>query len=70
MEVNHFLVSILHFEPFSSNINLHTRNLAFSIPSVDNMTEEKFIEILGTPELATSKGAIGKIWSLTCLNTS
>lgn len=40
-----------NFEQFSPNIDLHTRNLAFTMPCMDNVTEEKFIEMLGNPEI-------------------
>lgn len=40
-----------YIELFSPNIDLHTRNLAFTLPYMDNVTEEKFIEVLGTPEI-------------------
>lgn len=40
-----------YFEPFSHNIDLHTRNLAFTMPCMDKLTEPKFIEILGKPDI-------------------
>ena len=39
------------FEPFSHNIDLNTRNLAFTMPNIDNMTQKRFIEVLGNPEV-------------------
>lgn len=38
-------------ERFSPNIDLHTRNLAFTMPFMDSLTEEKFTEMLGKPEI-------------------
>lgn len=48
MEVGY---SLGNFEQFSPNTDLHTRNLAFTLPCMDNMTEENFIEMLGKPEI-------------------
>ncbi|CAI7610790.1 unnamed protein product [Penicillium palitans] len=31
--------------------DLHTRNLAFTIPCIDNVTEEQFTEMLGKPDI-------------------
>jgi serine/threonine protein kinase len=41
-------------------IDLHTRNLAFAMPHIDNLTEEKFIEILGKPEVGYVQKRDGK----------
>ncbi|KAJ5755267.1 protein kinase [Penicillium manginii] len=40
--------------------DLHTRNLAFAMPHIDNLTEEKFIEILGKPEVGYVQKRDGK----------
>ncbi|KGO77099.1 hypothetical protein PITC_024550 [Penicillium italicum] len=41
--------------------DLHTRNLTFTVPSMDYMTkEEKFIEMLGKPEIGLVRRSDGK----------
>lgn len=40
-----------YFEKSSSKTDIHTRNLAFTLPCVDDLTEEEFIKLLGKPEL-------------------
>ncbi|KAJ6009042.1 hypothetical protein N7522_004058 [Penicillium canescens] len=40
--------------------DLHTRNLAFTMPYVDNVTEEKFTEMLGKPEIGYVRRSDGK----------
>lgn len=39
----------------SCNLDLHTRNLAFSLPSVDSLDETKFFQKLGRPEIGAIK---------------
>lgn len=48
------------FEPLSHNIDLHTRNLAFTMPYINNVTEEKFTEMLGKPEVGYVRRSDGK----------
>lgn len=45
---------------FSPNTDLHTRNLAFTLPLMDNLTEGKFIEMLGSPEIGLVRRRDGK----------
>lgn len=40
--------------------DLHTRNLAFAMPYIDNLTEERFIEMLGKPEVGYVQKRDGK----------
>ncbi|KAI9035636.1 protein kinase [Aspergillus affinis] len=40
--------------------DLHTRNLAFTMPSVDDLTEEEFTEMLGKPEIGYVRKSDGK----------
>ncbi|KAJ6114186.1 protein kinase [Penicillium capsulatum] len=49
-----------YFELFSPDTDLHTRNLAFTLPCMDNVTEEKFIEMLGKPEIGHVRRRDGK----------
>ena len=56
MEVGH---SWNHFEQFSPK-DIHTRNLAFTMPSVDDVPEEEFMEMLGKPEIGYVRRSDGK----------
>ena len=38
-------------KPISYAADLHTRNLAFTQPNADNLAEDKFLEMLGTPDI-------------------
>ncbi|KAJ5824273.1 hypothetical protein N7447_006613 [Penicillium robsamsonii] len=40
--------------------DLHTRNLAFAMPYIDDLTEERFIEMLGKPEVGYVQKRDGK----------
>lgn len=40
--------------------DLHTRNLAFSIPCIDNVTEGQFTEMLGKPDIGYVRRTDGK----------
>ncbi|OJD24178.1 CMGC/SRPK protein kinase [Blastomyces percursus] len=40
--------------------DLHTRNLAFTIPYMDSVTEERFTEMLGKPEIGYARRSDGK----------
>ncbi|KAJ6070587.1 hypothetical protein N7467_011906 [Penicillium canescens] len=40
--------------------DLHTRNLAFTMPYINNLTEEKFTEMLGKPEVGYVRRSDGK----------
>ena len=40
--------------------DLHTRNLAFAIPSVDSLSEEEFLKKLGNPEIGSVRRKDGK----------
>ncbi|PKY05286.1 protein kinase [Aspergillus campestris IBT 28561] len=40
--------------------DLHTRNLAFTMPSMDSLTEEQFTEMLGNPEIGHVRRTDGK----------
>ncbi|KAJ6086404.1 hypothetical protein N7467_005318 [Penicillium canescens] len=40
--------------------NLYTRNLAFTMPYIDNITEEKFTKILGKLEIGYVRRSDGK----------
>ncbi|KKA16434.1 hypothetical protein T310_9977, partial [Rasamsonia emersonii CBS 393.64] len=44
----------------SPNIDIHTRNLAFTIPCMNNISEGEFIEILGKPEIGHVRRSDGK----------
>lgn len=48
-----------YFESFSYNIDLHTRNLAFTIP-YDNETEQQFTGMLRKPEIGHVRRRDGK----------
>ncbi|KAJ5240623.1 uncharacterized protein N7469_002214 [Penicillium citrinum] len=41
--------------------DLHTRNLAFTLPFIGNLTEEQFIEMLGKPEIGHVRRRDGNI---------
>lgn len=49
-----------YFKQFSPSIDLHTRNLAFTMPYTHDVTEEKFIEMLGKPEIGYVRRSDGK----------
>jgi serine/threonine protein kinase len=48
------------FEWRSLDIDLHTRNLAFTIPLVDDLSEERFTKMLGKPEIGYVQNRDGK----------
>ncbi|KAJ6089380.1 hypothetical protein N7467_004596 [Penicillium canescens] len=50
------------------NGDLHTRNLAFTIPQMSELSEKGFIDMLGTPKSAMSEEGMGKPWELPYLN--
>ncbi|EKV15731.1 hypothetical protein PDIP_39370 [Penicillium digitatum Pd1] len=49
-----------YFGQCSPGIDLHTRNLAFAMPYIDDLTEERFIEMLGKPEVGYVQKRDGK----------
>lgn len=51
MEVGHARIlffGMIHWH-FLLNLDLHTRHLAFTLPGIDSVPEENFIEMLGKP---------------------
>lgn len=49
-----------HFKIVLTSIDLHTRNLAFTIQSMDNVPETEFIETLGKPDIGQVHTRDGK----------
>lgn len=45
---------------FSPKIDLHTRNLAFTMPCLDKLSEDVLFEILGKPEIGRLQRHDGK----------
>ena len=48
------------FEFLSHGIDLHTRNLVFTIPDIHNLTEEKLTGMLGVPEVGHIRRSDGR----------
>ncbi|KAJ5322394.1 hypothetical protein N7452_010683 [Penicillium brevicompactum] len=60
MEVGSSFRDSKPFELLSHGIDLHTRNLVFTIPDIHNLTEDKLTGILGAPEIGHIRRSDGK----------